>query len=258
MMSSGRPSVGLDGFLMAGRYVTLMRRNPSSLLGAVVFPIVFTVLFFTVFKQVMERIGIDYAQFLIPAVAIQAMFFTGMSSAVFSAQDAQGGMLTRVKSLPVSRTAPFVGLLCAEAIRALVSLAILLPLGMLLGFRFHAGTLSAVGFVAMAVLFAIVASAGYISLGLFLGNPETAQALVVIPYFPLLMLSNAFSPADRFPGWLQPFVNNQPVSQTADALRALSSEGLDAGQQVLEALAWLVPALIVFTALSAKAFGRTR
>lgn len=252
-----RPAV-VDGLVLGGRQMTIMRRRPASVVSAVVMPLVFTLLFFAVFERVMERIGVDYAQHLVPATVVQAMFFTGMSAAVLAAEDAGGGMLTRLRALPVDRGAPFVGLLAAELTRALVSLAVLLPLGMALGFRFDGGPLGAVGFVLLSVAFAATVCAGYIGLGLVVRKGEVAQAMAMLPYFPLLLVSNAFTPADRFPGWLQPVVRNQPVSQACDALRALAADGVGFGRPVAEAAAWLVPLFAGFAVLAARGFGRSR
>lgn len=253
-----RPEAWNDSVVLARRQVLIMRRRPASIASAVVFPAVFTLLFFTVFRGVMERIGIDYAQYLLPAVVIQSMFFTGMSSAILAAEDASGGMLTRLRSLPVSRIAPFAGLVAAELTRAVVSIAVLVPLGLVLGFRFHGGPLPSVGFVAMAVAFAAVACAGYIALGLRVRQPDAAQALVMIPYFPLLLLSNALTPASQFPHWLQPLVRNQPVSQVIDALRALAASGAPVAGPVAKALAWLVPLFVAFALVARRSAASRR
>ncbi|MCA1672144.1 MAG: ABC transporter, partial [Actinobacteria bacterium] len=59
-----------DSALLAARYLRLMRRRPASLVGALVLPLMFTLLFFAVFQRPMIRAGIDYAQYLLPAVII--------------------------------------------------------------------------------------------------------------------------------------------------------------------------------------------
>jgi ABC-2 type transport system permease protein len=246
------------GLVLGGRHARLISRRPSSVVTAVLFPLVFTLLFFTVFERAMARAGIDYAQYLLPAVVVQAMFFAAMSSSLLAAEDAAGGMLGRLRSMPVHRAAPFVGLLMAEALRGLVSLAVVVPVGMLLGFRFEAGPLGAVAFLAIAEAFVVVGCAGYIALGLRARNPEVAQATAILPYFPLLLVSNAFSPTRAFPGWLQPVVRNQPVSQVIDALRAVSTSGAAVGRPLLEASAWLVPLLALFTVAATRAFGTRR
>ncbi len=252
-----RPSIGRDGITLAARHLVLMSRRPASIFGAIVFPLVFTLLFFTVFGKSMERVGIDYAQYLLPAVVIQAMFFTGMSSSVLAAEDVADGMLSRLKAMPVSRAAPYVGLLAAEASRAIISICVLVAVGLLLGFRFERGLLGVMGFAGIAVAFSITASSGYIAMGLKVGRPDAAQALNALPYFPLLLLSNAFVPAAAFPSWLQPFVRNQPVSQVADALRALSTKGYDLPVEVGQAVAWLAGLCLVFAVLATRAFARS-
>ncbi|MGH4022101.1 MAG: ABC transporter permease [Pseudonocardiaceae bacterium] len=244
--------------LLGGRHLRLMSRNPASIVGTIVLPLAFTLLFFAVFQRPMARIGIDYAQYLIPAAVIQAVFFTGMSAAVVAAEDTAGGLLQRLRCLPIARAAPASGLLIADFVRIVISMAVLIPVGLALGFRFEAGFLAATGFIAVACLFAITLCAGYLALGLWTGRPEGAEAFANLVYFPLLLLSNAFTTTEAFPGWLEPVVRNQPITRVADALRALSTEGAAAARPVLIAIVWLVPLLVLFGMLAARTFGRGR
>ncbi len=255
-MSRVRPSLPRDGSVLGVRHLVLMSRRPASIFGAIIAPLIFSVLFFTVFKIPMERVGIDYAQYLVPAVVIQAMFFTGMSASVLAAEDVADGMLSRLKAMPVSRSAPFIGLLSAEGIRALISLVVLLGVGLVIGFRLERGLVGFAAFIAVAVALSLTLCAGYIAMGLRVGRPEAAGALNPLPYFPLLLLSNAFTPTIAFPTWLQPFVRNQPVSQVADALRACTTRSYDIPVEVAQAGAWLVPMFVVFAWLATRAFAR--
>ncbi|MGH3908040.1 MAG: ABC transporter permease [Pseudonocardiaceae bacterium] len=253
-----RSSLVPDSALLAARYLRLMTRRPASLVGALVLPLMFTLLFFAVFQRPMIRAGIDYAQYLLPAVIIQAVFFAGISAAVFAAEDASGGVLQRLRGMPIARAAPAGGLLVAEVTRALVATAVLIPVGLVLGFRFEAGVLAAVGFVALVCLFALTVCAGYLTLGLWASRPDTAAAAGNLVFLPLLLASDAFTTTEAFPDWLEPMVGNQPVSRVADALRALSTEGAVAARPVLVAVSWLVPLLVLFGVLAAHAFGRRR
>lgn len=233
-----------------------MLRRPASVIGAVVLPLMFTLLFASVFREVMERAGIDYAQHLIPAVVIQAMFFTAMSGAILAAEDATGGMVDRLRSLPIARSAPVLSLLGGELARAVVSLGVLLAAGYALGFRFHAGFVPAVGFVVLALTFTAAVCLAYVTLGFAIGKVEPVQALTGLIFYPLLLGSNAFSPTAAFPEWLQPVVAQQPVSRVADALRALSTDGAPAGRPVMVAMAWIVAILVAAGVSSARVFGR--
>lgn len=241
---------------LAGRNLLLMRRNPATIVGAAVAPVVFFLGFYAVLDRLMSARGIDYPQYFTPAVAVQAMFFAAIASGVYLAQDVRGGMLDRARSLPIARIAPLAGRLLADLTRGLVSLAVLLVLASAFGFRFASGALPAVGFVLLALLFSITLSAGCGAVALASRNPEAAVQSLLLPYLPLLMLSTGFVTVDQFPGWMQPFVRYQPISHVVDALRALSTGGETAGP-VLAALAWCLGLLVLFGVLGARAYRRS-
>jgi ABC-2 type transport system permease protein/oleandomycin transport system permease protein len=57
------------------------------------------------------------------------------------------------------------------------------------------------------------------------------------------------------PGWLQAFAENQPVSATASAVRALTIGGPTA-DYVWEAIAWCVGILLVFAPIAVRLYRR--
>jgi ABC-2 type transport system permease protein len=244
-----------DGGRVAGRNLRRYRRSPASVASAVVFPLIFFFGFLSVLRRSLEALGVDYAQYLPPAVVVQAMFFTAISSAFFLADDRQRGLLERCRSLPISRWAPLVGRVEADLTRSALSITVLVLAASLAGFRFEAGLVPAVGFFGVALLFTLAAAAACSLVGLAAPSPEAANSMLFLPYLPLLMLSTAFVPAVGFPGWLQPFVRWQPVSLTADALRALSSGGPTAAP-VVRAVVVLSALAVVFGALGARAYRR--
>lgn len=243
------------GRLVAGRNLLRLARTPSSLASAVVFPLIFLFGFWAVLQRSLEAQGLDYAQYLPPIVVVQAMFFSAISSAFFLADDRLLGVIDRCRALPVNRWATLLGRVGADVGRSILSLAVLLAAAFLLGFRFEAGLAAAAGFVGVALLFTLAAASACSLVGLRASSPEAASSTLFLPYLPLLMLSNGFVPEDGFPGWLQPFVRWQPVSLTADALRALSSGGPTA-TPVLEAAVALAAIALVFGALGARAYRR--
>lgn len=253
------PSLVADTIWLAGRHLRLMSRRPASIIGAIVLPLIFTLLFFTVFRRPMERLGVDYAQYLLPAVVIQAMFFSAMSASVWAAEDAAGGMVDRLRSMPVARAAPVLSLLLGELVRSCVSIAVLLLAGTVLGFRFENGPAQAVAFFALALAFGAATSTMYLALGFALAKTDTTQAIGGLAYYPLLLLSNCFVPTSAFPDRLEPFVAHQPVSRVADGLRALSTADAPVPSgSVAIALLWLVAVVAVGAYAGARAFGRNR
>jgi ABC-2 type transport system permease protein len=241
------------GGLVAARNVRVAVRNPRSVLATVVFPLIFFFGFLAVFRRTLEARGLDYEQYLPPIVVIQAMFFTGLASAAALADDRLRGLLERCRSLPINRWAPLVGRVAADVGRAAVSIAVLLAAATAIGFRFEAGPVAAAGFVAVALLFAVAACAAFGAVGLAAPDPQAVLPTLALPYLVLLMLSTGFVPVEGFPGWLQPVVRWQPVSLTAEALRALAAGGSTA-VPVLRAVAVLAVLAGAFGLVGSRAY----
>lgn len=245
-------SAALDQSLrFAGRNLRRMRRNPSTLAGTFVTPLVFLFGFFVVLQRTLASQGIDYAQFLPPAVVVQATLNAAMGSAFWLADDATTGVLARARSMPISRLAPLAGRILADLTRVAVSTVVILAVGALLGFRFSGGVLAAVAFLGLVLLWSAAAAAGFGLIALRSRNPESTANLLTLPFLPLLLLSTAFVPAERFPAGLEPLAGHQPVSAVIDALRALATDGLAPGPLV-PALAWALGLLVLFLALSVR------
>jgi ABC-2 type transport system permease protein len=229
-----------DSFIISRRNLIRLSRQPAVITGVLVFPIVFLTAFLLAFERSMAAQNIDYIQYLVPIITLQAMFFTAMNSASNLAGDIDTGMLQRCRAMPISRAAVLGGLLIAYLVRAIVTIAILLPVAYLYGFRFQSGVFSVIGYILLTLFFTTVAVTGYALLALGLKKPDLVQSLVIVPYAPFLLLSSGFSPAENFPNWLQPFVVSQPVSHVAAALRALAD-----GDPLIIPLLWSVAWLTV-------------
>ncbi|MFT4188154.1 MAG: ABC transporter permease [Aeromicrobium sp.] len=246
-----------DVATLTRRHLRLMARRPASVIGAVVLPLLFAVLFLTILSRPMARLGVDYAQHLVPAIVVQSIFFAAMSAAVWAAEDASGGMVDRLRSLPVARTAPLLGLLGGELTRCCLSLAVALGAGQVIGFGFQRGSWATLGFLVTALAAAAAVCLGYLVLGFALRSVEAVQSVGGVAYYPLLLVSTLFVPASAFPDWLRPAVEHQPFSRVVDALRALSTDGVDdPARAVLIAWVWILGAFAVFTVLAARVVGR--
>ncbi|GGL51465.1 ABC transporter permease [Planomonospora parontospora] len=251
---AGLGNLFAQGLLLAGR--DLRRTSAADTVSTmVVFPVVFVFGFLALFGNLLRTRGIDYAQFLPPAIIVQWMFSVAIGAAFSFAADRRSGMLARYRSLAISRGAVVAGRLAADGLRALLAIAVIVVTGYAVGFRFQAGTPAALGFVALAVAFALTVSAGTSALGLVSRDPETVSSTLHVLYLPPLMISSAFVPADAFPAWIEPFVRHQPVTAVLDALRALADGGPTAGP-VLKAAAWLAGLLAVFSVAAVHAFRR--
>jgi ABC transporter DrrB family efflux protein len=237
-----------DSVLMGQRNLTRLSRFPTAIVSGSLMPCLFLVGFLLTFKRLMAVQGIDYLQYLVPIITLQAMFFTAMGAAMNLVEDIDTGLLNRYRVMPLSPLGVFGGLLIAYWVRALIALTILLIAAYSIGFRFPTWR-SAMMFVGVTLLFTTVAIAGYTVLALACKKPSLVQSLLLVPYAPLLLLSTGFSPAENFPGWLQPIVNTQPVSYTATALRAFVN-GQDGEATLFAAIGWLLGLLGIFSIMN--------
>jgi ABC-2 type transport system permease protein len=228
-----------DSVLITWRNLIRLRRNPIVIVAIAIFPIVFLLGFWVIGQKLMADQGVNYIQYLVPIINLQALFFSGLGSAIMLAKDIESGMMERCRAMPISRVAVIAGLVMAYMVRSLLATFILLVVAFGLGFRFQGGAFALLGYFSLIVIFTATCITGYSILALKLRNPTLVDAVAIIPYTPLLLLSNGFSPTENFPGWLQPFVRYQPVSVTCDALRALVEGSATSGPLYLASLLWL-------------------
>jgi len=127
--------------------------------------------------------------------------------------------------------------------------------GFLVGWRIHTDVWGFLAGGGLVLLFGFSLSWIFATIGLAVGDPETAQAASFPVLAPLVFASTAFVPLDTMPSWLQPWAEHQPVSVTASAVRALTLGGPAAGD-VIASLAWSVGIIAVFGALSVRLYRR--
>jgi ABC-2 type transport system permease protein len=200
--------------------------------------------------------GVDnYIDFLMAGILVQTVIFGSTQTGVGLAEDMSRGMVDRFRSLPMARSAVLAGRTLSDTVRNLFVVCLMLVVGTLVGFRFHAGFVPALGAVGLALAFGLAFSWISALIGLSVRDVESAQAAGFVWVFPLVFASSAFVPVATMPGWLQAFADINPVTITVNALRALTLGGPTV-RPVLEALAWIAGILLVFVPLAVNRYRR--
>jgi ABC-2 type transport system permease protein len=248
-----------DAMAVTWRNLIGYRRVPQLLVFSTIQPVIFVLLFRYVFGGAISTDtlppGVSYVDFLIPGVFVQTVVFGAIATAIGLAADMKSGLLERFRSLPMARSAVLAGRTFADLTRNIFVVVLMLVVGMLVGFRIHAGVIALIEGLLLLLLFGYAMSWIFATVGLFVGDPETAQAAAFPVLAPLVFASTVFVPAESMPGWLRVFAENQPVSITADAVRALVL-GTPATSHVLRSLAWSIGILIVFAPLAVQRYRR--
>jgi ABC-2 type transport system permease protein len=225
--------------------------------------IVFTVGFYLPLKNILGAVQpmSSYAQYLTPLIVVQAIFFAAVSAAFRSAIDALQGINRRFRAMPMAALTPLAARMTASMYRCVVALVVSLACGHVIGFRFHGPLWHTVGFIALTLLIgAALALVGDL-IGAATRNPEATAPLLLVPQVTLGLASVGLQPVERFPGWIQPFVRDQPLSQFLNAMRALAGDSTPAAPPVTwsvigPALAWVAGIVVVFTWLHARVAAR--
>jgi len=134
-------------------------------------------------------------------------------------------VFNRFKSLPMARIAPLAGALIADTVRYVIATVITFAMGFLLGYRPEAGTWGVVASGLLVIAFAWCLSWIFAFLGMIAKSASGVQGISMLILFPLTFLSNAFVPISTLPGWLQAFVNFNPISHLISAIRELTTSG---------------------------------
>src|ERR671918_2350190 len=238
-----------DWLAVTGRNLIHFRRVPQLLVFSTIQPVIFVLLFRYVFGgAVSTGLQVPYVDYLMPGVFVQMAVFGAMGTAVGLAADLKSGLLERFRSLPMARSAVLAGRTTADLVRNVFVVTLVSGVGFAVGFRVHTHVWGFLAGMLLVLLFGYVLSWVFATVGLAVGDPETAQAASFPIMAPLVFASSVFIPIETMPGWLQGFAEHQPVSVAASAVRALMLGGPTASY-VLQSLAWIAGILIVFAPL---------
>lgn len=240
-----RPSALSNALVFGWRAALKFKHVPEQLFDLVMTPVMFTLLFTFVFGGALAGSTRDYLQFFLPGILVQTVVFNAVYSGMGLSTDLDKGLFDRFRSLPIWPLAPFAGLMVGDILRHLIAASLILGIGLSLGYRPEAG-LSGV-LAAFALLVGIGFGVGWVFLvlGLLVRTPTTVMTLGFTALFPLVFGSNIMVDPATMPGWLRAFVEVNPISLMATAMRGLMGAGANLEQVGLALLAPLLLTLLL-------------
>ena len=237
-LSSGerpkRPNALSASLTFGWRALLKIKHVPEQLFDAVFNPIIFTLTFTYLLGGAIAGSTGAYLQFLIPGILVQTVLLITSYTGVNLSTDIDKGVADRFRSLPIWRPSVIVGALLGDVARYALASAIVLGLGLVLGFR-PDGVAGVVLSVALLVVFAFSVSWIWTALGLVLRTPTSVQWVSVLILFVLTFTSNVFVDPNTMPGGLQTAVSYNPVTHLVSAIRDLMAGTVPTGH-----IAWLL------------------
>ncbi|MDH6135768.1 oleandomycin transport system permease protein [Kitasatospora sp. MAA4] len=208
--------------LLAWRHLLPLRNHPGQLAGYLAQPAVMLGLF--VYLPGGPAVGGDHRAalaFALPGVLVQSALTATVVTGTRLHADLRNGYHDRLRALPTHRGAPLVGLLVADLATTLLSTAVCLGLGFVLGFRFGTSRPEVLAGLALVVLFSAAVTWGSILVGLLARSATTAQLVGLAVLLPLTIASTACLNGRDLPPWVRGWLYANPVSHVAQAVRGL-------------------------------------
>ncbi len=240
---------------MAWRATKKMRRNPEQFFDVTLQPLLFTAMFASIFGGAISGGVKEYLPLIIPGILAQTALTTCMAMGTQLREDMDKGVFDRFRSLPIARIAPLAGPALADVIRYMIAATLTILVGIAMGFRPGGGLLGTLGGWLLTIVAAWSLAWIFTWLGTVARSAQAVQGISMMIMFPLTFLSNAFVPAETLPGWLESFVNVNPVSHVVTACRDLINDG-----QVTAEVGWALlgcaAVVAIFAPLAVRSYAR--
>ncbi|GIF68516.1 transport permease protein [Asanoa ishikariensis] len=239
-----RPGPVLTSLTFGWRALLKIKHVPEQLVDVTMFPIMFTLMFTYLFGGALAGSTQAYLQFLLPGILVQANVMTTMNTGITLNTDIQKGVFDRFRALPVWRPSPLVGALLGDVMRYSIGSAIVITLGLVLGFRPEGGAVGVVLSVALLLVFSFCLSWLWTMLSLILRTPNSVAGVSMMLMFPLTFGSNIFVDPKTMPGWLQAVVEVNPITHLATVVRGLMHGSVPAGE-----IGWVLVSSVLLVAV---------
>jgi ABC-2 type transport system permease protein len=242
---------------MTRRHTRTLLRQPWFVAITLVQPIIWLLLFGTLFRSVTEIPGFtttaSYLDYLVPGVVVMTALFSSGWSGMGLIDDMERGLMDRLLVAPLHRSSVIVGRLAYEALNLVVQASIIGALAWLLGARFESGV---GGFAILVVGAALLAAAfGSLSnaLALLLRQRESVIGANTFLVLPITFLSAAFMPLALAPEWIASVARFNPVNWAVEAGREALTASPDPAL-IVPRLAGLFVLAVISAALATRAF----
>lgn len=242
-----------NALVMIDRSLRLSRRTVDALLMSLMLPIMVMLLFVYLFGGAIDT-GTQYVTYVVPGVILLCAGYGASATAVSVASDMSTGVVDRFRSMDVGGVAFLAGHVVASVARNTISIALVIGVAVLIGFRPQGGPLEWLAAIGVLWLFVLAMSWLSAAVGLVASSVEAASGFTFFVLF-LPYPSSAFVPVETMPRWLHGFAEHQPATPVIETVRGLL---LDApvGSSPWRAVAWCGGLLLVAVALSGALFHR--
>lgn len=232
-----------DTTVLLGRSLRHITRSMDTIITTTIMPIGFLLLFVYVFGGAIHTGAGSYVSYLLPGILVITIA-SGISYTAFRLfLDTQSGIFERFQSMPIARSSVLWAHVLTSLVANLVSVAVVVLVALIMGFRSGAGLVAWLAVAGILVLLTLALTWIAVIPGLTAKSADGASAFAY-PIIFLPFISSAFVPTETMPGPVRWFAENQPVTSIVNTIRNLLAQQ-PVGADIWIALIWCVGILLV-------------
>ncbi len=248
-----------SGGLLTQRELLRWIRQPATPLLNLVFSVMQLLIFGVLFGgSIVVPGGDDYIGYLVPGLLTLTVLFGLSSTQTAMTADATRGITDRLRAMPMNSSGIVLGRGGADLLMSAIEFALLLAVGLLLGWRASASPAA----ILLGLLLLLWLRFALLWVGVFfaLTLKGPAQVAIGMVMWPVGFVSTVFVSPERLPAGLAAVAEWNPLSATATAVRQLFgnptgvSGGILAEWALPLALLWPLALTAVLLPLSAHAY----
>jgi ABC-2 type transport system permease protein len=241
-----------DMGVMLGRSMRHILRSMDTIITVTITPIAMMLLFVYVFGGAIQTGTGNYVNYLLPGILLIAIA-SGISYTAYRLfMDMQSGIFERFHSMPIARSAALWGHVLTSLVSNAISVAVIILVALIMGFRSPAGILSWLAVAGILALFTLaltwIAAIAGLSATSIDGVSAFSYPLIFLPF-----ISSAFVPTQSMPSGVRAFAEYQPVTSIVNAIRALLANQ-PVGNEIWVALAWCLGIMLVAYIFAMRAY----
>ena len=250
-----RPSAWSASLTFGWRAILKIKHVPEQLFDVTAFPLIMTLMFTYLFGGALAGSVGEYLQFFLPGIMVTSVVMITMYTGVGLNTDIEKGVFDRFRTLPVWRPSALVGMIFGDVLRYILAATTIVIVGLVLGFRPAGGLPGVLAGMGMLVVFSFAFSWVWTMFGLLLRSEKSVMGVSMLVLFPLTFLSNVFVDPSTMPGWLQAFVEINPISHLVSAVRSMMAGAWDRGE-IMWSLVASAAFVAVFGTLTMRLYNR--
>jgi ABC-2 type transport system permease protein len=249
--------------LLVGRSLRAIPRVPERLSDVTIQPIVFTLLFLFVFGSAIHIPGVTYQDYLLPGLIGQSLAFGVIGAGTATVTDFTTGVTDRFRSLPVTRLSVITAQVVGQVIEQILGIALIVGLGLALGWRPHLGLGSALELTGLMLLGLFAFTSFGVLLGMVVRSSDAMQGFGFAIVFPLAFLAGSFVPIQGMKAVPRAIGDWDPLSALVAAVRQIcqgipSSGSWQLTHPVIAMIGWCGLVIAICVPLALHRFRATK